>query len=140
MIVLSEEKMQEVADALQSGKSAYIHREHHEVIPMGDPENDPTVDPDVHEILEIRIAEAGDNYIHVDLMPTKESFALLQAYIDRVRDQELWLELGYAIKRPNPFRNFRQLLKKYPEDYERWKRFRNKRVLKYIEEQLAAVE
>jgi hypothetical protein len=132
--------MQQVADALQSGKSAYVHREHHEVIPMGDPENDPSVDPDVHEILEIRIAEAGDSYIHIDLMPTKESLTIQQAYIDRVRDQELWLELGYAIKRPNPFRNFRQLLKKYPEDYARWKRFRNKRMLKYIEEQLALIE
>lgn len=139
MATLSPETIRTIAEALEAGKECYVHREAQEVIALGDPERDPTIDPDEHEMILERIETSREQYLHFERMPTDRSFAVMTAFIDRVRDQELWQELSYAIKRPRPFRNFRKMLETDPEYYQKWLNFRTKRYLAYVEEQLEAM-
>ncbi|MEL6391839.1 MAG: UPF0158 family protein [Bacteroidota bacterium] len=136
MIPINDEQIAEMATAVRRGKEVYVHREHGRVLIADDPERNLQADPEVFEIIMQTVSTDQESYLHIERLSAEAALNIMRAYVDRVRDQELWQALTYALKRPRPFQTFKGELKRYPKSYERWRNFRQKRYEAYVREKL----
>ena len=137
MIELSPADLTEAATAVRRGMEVYIHREHGRMLIADDPERNVRADPEVFEITMQTVNTDPDAYIHVERMPTPDALQVMRDFTDRVRNQELWQALTYALKRPRPFQTFKAELNKFPKNYDRWRAYRQDRYEAYVKETVA---
>ena len=136
MIPITDEQVTEIATAIRRGKEVYVHREHGRVLIADDPERNLQADPEVFEIIMQTVSTDEESYLHIERLSAEAALKIMKGFVDRVRDQELWQNLSYALKRPRPFQTFKGELKKYPKNYDRWRAFRQKRYEAYVREKL----
>ncbi|MCP9237758.1 UPF0158 family protein [Lewinella sp. JB7] len=132
MIQLNDHDINEAATAIRRGMEVYVHREHGRMLIADDPERNVRADPEVFEAVMQDVSIDPDAYIHIERMTAPEAIKVMAAFTDRVRNQELWQALSYALKRPNPFQNFKAELGRFPKNYERWRQFRQQRYSEYV--------
>ena len=138
MIELNANDLNEAATAIRRGMEVYVHREHGRMLIADDPERNVRADPEVFEAVMQDVNTDPDAYVHLERLPAAEAIAIMAAFTDKVRNQELWQALSYALKRPNPFQNFKAELNRYPKNYERWRTFRQEQYTDYVRKALAA--
>lgn len=136
MAQLSDADLNEAATAIRRGMEVYVHREHGRMLIADDPERNVRADPEVFEAIMADVSHDPDAYVHIERMAAAEALKIMADFTDRVRNQELWQALSYALKRPRPFGNFKDELSKFPKNYEKWREFRQVRYRKYVEEAL----
>lgn len=135
---LSDQEINEAATAIRRGMEVYVHREHGRMLIADDPERNVRADPEVFEAIMQDISTDPDAYIHIERMPTAQAIEVMKSFTDRVRNQELWQALSYALKRPRPFQTFKAELNKFPKNYEKWREFRQKKYHEYVTQKLNA--
>lgn len=138
MPTLSDQEINEAATAIRRGMEVYVHREHGRMLIADDPERNVRADPEVFEAIMQDVSTDPDAYIHIERMPTPDALLVMKNFTDRVRNQELWQALSYALKRPRPFQTFKAELNKFPKNYEKWREFRQKKYQEYVTKKLAA--
>ncbi|MBS3782214.1 MAG: hypothetical protein KGY66_08470 [Candidatus Thermoplasmatota archaeon] len=78
-------------------------------------------------------------YIKVPSTDSREGYRDMQDFIQTVDDKDLREKLRIAIDGKGAFRRFKDVLKRYPEERERWFEFKDertrKRVLEWLERQ-----
>lgn len=136
MSLLPEHDLQEAATAVRRGKDVYVHREHGRLLIADDPERNVRADPEVFEAVMADIGNDPDAYVHIERMPAADALKIMAAFTDRVRNQDLWQKLTYALKRPRPFQTFKAELNNYPKAYDKWRKFRQKHYLRYVRTKL----
>lgn len=136
MIQLNDHDLHEAATAIRRGMEVYIHREHGRMLIADDPERNVRADPEVFEAIMQDVSTDPDAYIHVERMPANDALKVMADFTNRVRNQELWQALSYALKRPRPFQTFKAELRKFPKNYERWRDFRQERYAAYVRTKL----
>jgi len=139
-VQLSEEQISEMATAVRRGMEVYVHREHGRLLIADDPERNVRADPEAFEIIMQTVATDPDSYYHLDRMSAQDAIEIMRDFTNRVRDQELWQTLTYALKRPRPFQTFKGELSKYGKAYDKWRQFRQKRYEKYVLAQIAKMD
>ncbi|MBB4077727.1 hypothetical protein GGR28_000328 [Lewinella aquimaris] len=132
MIQLNDHDINDAATAIRRGMEVYIHREHGRMLIADDPERNVRADPEVFEAIMQDVTRDPDAYIHIERMTAPEAIKVMAAFTDRVRNQELWQALTYALKRPNPFQNFKAELARFPKNYEKWREFRQTKYSDYV--------
>lgn len=138
MAQLSDLELNEAATAIRRGMEVYVHREHGRMLIADDPERNVRADPEVFEAIMQDVSTDPDAYIHIERMPTPQAIDVMKAFTDRVRNQELWQALTYALKRPRPFQTFKGELNKFPKNYEKWREFRQIKYREYVSKALSA--
>ena len=136
MIQLNDHDINEAATAIRRGMEVYVHRDHGRMLIADDPERNVRADPEVFEAIMQDVSTDPDAYVHIERLPAPDAIKIMAAFTDRVRNQELWQALTYALKRPNPFQNFKSELRRFPKNYERWRQFRQERYTEYVRESL----
>ena len=138
MPTLSPAELTEAATAIRRGMEVYVHREHGRMLIADDPERNVRADPEVYDIVMDTISQDPDAYVHIERMPPNEAIEVMRAFTDRVRNQELWQNLTYALKRPGPFRTFKAELGRFPKNYDTWRAFRQDKYEDYVRRALDA--
>ncbi|MEM9260333.1 MAG: UPF0158 family protein [Bacteroidota bacterium] len=138
MAQLSEAEINEAATAIRRGMEVYVHREHGRMLIADDPERNVRADPEVFEAIMQDVSTDPDAYIHIERMPTPDALQVMKDFTDRVRNQELWQALSYALKRPRPFQTFKAELAKFPKNYEKWRTYRQQRYQQYVQQAINA--
>ncbi|MGB3800368.1 MAG: UPF0158 family protein [Lewinella sp.] len=136
MTQLNDNDINEAATAIRRGMEVYVHREHGRMLVADDPERNVRADPEIFEAVMQDVSTDPDAYIHIERLPAPDAIKIMAAFTDRVRNQELWQALTYALKRPNPFQNFKAELGRFPKNYERWRQFRQEQYTNYVRESL----
>ena len=137
MINLSPAEVTEAATAIRRGMEVYVHREHGRMLIADDPERNVRADPEVFEIIMQTVGEDPDAYLHIERMAAPDAIEIMRAFTDRVRNQELWQNLTYALKRPRPFQTFKAELSKFPKNYDKWRLFRQEKYEGYVRRHLS---
>lgn len=137
---LSDQEINEAATAIRRGMEVYVHREHGRMLIADDPERNVRADPEVFEAIMQDVSTDPDAYVHIERMPTSQAIEVMKGFTDRVRNQELWQALSYALKRPRPFQTFKAELNKFPKNYDKWREFRQKKYQDYVVKALAEVK
>ncbi len=132
MIQLNDHDLNEAATAIRRGMEVYVHRDHGRMLIADDPERNVRADPEVFEAVMQDINADPDAYVHIERLPAQDAIKIMAAFTDRVRNQELWQALTYALKRPNPFQNFKAELDRFPKNYEKWRQFRQEKYTEYV--------
>lgn len=135
---LSDAEINDAATAIRRGMEVYVHREHGRMLIADDPERNVRADPEVFEAIMQDISTDPDAYIHIERMPTPDALQIMKDFTDRVRNQELWQALTYALKRPHPFQTFKAELEDFPKNYDLWRDYRQVRYRKYVQDVIAA--
>ena len=138
MPTLSEADLNEAATAIRRGMEVYVHREHGRMLIADDPERNVRADPEVFEAVMQDVSTNAESYVHIPRMEAPAALKIMADFTDRVRNQELWQALTYALKRPRPFYTFKGELTKFPKNYEKWREFRQTRYRQYVSETLNA--
>jgi|GEM_PF-1676274 len=138
MAQLSESEINEAATAVRRGMEVYVHREHGRMLVADDPERNVRADPEIFEAIMQDVSNDPDAYIHIERMEAAVAIELMKDFTDRVRNQELWQALSYALKRPRPFQTFKAELEKFPKNYDKWRDYRQVRYREYVVKALAA--
>lgn len=136
MAQLSDAEINEAATAIRRGMEVYIHREHGRMLVADDPERNVRADPEIFEAVMQDVSTDPDAYIHIERMPAADAIQVMRDFTDRVRNQELWQALTYALKRPRPFQTFKGELNKFPKNYEKWREYRQVRYREYVSKAL----
>ena len=135
-MILNDADLNEAATAIRRGMEVFVHREHGRMLVVDDPERNVRADPEVYESTMQYINQDRDAYIHIERLEANAALDIMRAFTDRVRSQELWTALTYALKRPRPFVTFKSELSKFPKNYEKWREFRQREYRKYVEKSL----
>ncbi|MEX2752833.1 MAG: UPF0158 family protein [Candidatus Freyarchaeota archaeon] len=93
---------------------------------------------EIEEIEEKLDAELGKRYIAIPKIEPSEGYEDMEDFIETVQDESLKEKLYIAIDGRGAFRRFKNVLCSYPEERERWFKFKNARVLERVKEWLDA--
>ena len=134
-IQLTSDQINEIAEELECGNRCFYHYASRKVKGLIDRDL-PYYDPlDETEEEWAEIDENVDEYVELQKMNSSESFAVMEAFIDRVSDQRLASRLSRALARPKPFRSFKAEIDE--SDYrEKWFQFKKAKMVEWVEEQV----
>jgi len=121
---LSKEKIKKIAGSLDAGFLCYIHRKTQEtkfIFDFGEFSSD-YID-EISEDLE-EIENNIDEYINIEKMPSRESFQVMEDFLDVVSDKKFRERLLNALNRKSPFSNFKHQLKYNQRIREHWFTFK----------------
>jgi hypothetical protein len=93
---------------------------------------------EIEEIEEKLDEEFGKRYIAIPKIDPSEGYEDMEDFIETVRDENLKEKLYIAIDGRGAFRRFKNVLLNYPEERERWFKFKDARVKERVKEWLEA--
>lgn len=137
MELLSDEQLKKVVDELETGMKCYLHRQTSELIAFPDPDQFPDADDWQQEMDEIEAHP--DDYLEITPMSSRESFRVMERFVDTIDSQAFHNRLLYALDQPKPFRRFKQLIDE-SEYRQQWFSFRESETIKWLREQLALAD
>jgi hypothetical protein len=85
------------------------------------------------ERIEDQLEREPNRYLWVPKLLPQEGYAYMQEFIETVGDPNLQEKLWIAIDGPGAFGRFRRVLSGYPEEQERWFKFKDERVREHVE-------
>jgi hypothetical protein len=135
MKLLSDEQLKKLVDELETGIKCYLHRQTSEVIAFPDPDQFPDTD-DWHQEMDQVEADPND-YLEITPMSSRESFQIMERFINVVDSQAVRNRLLYALNQPKPFQRFKQLIDESGKYRQQWFAFHESRAIKWLRDQLA---
>lgn len=134
---LTDEQIKSIAEDLECGMKVYVHIETKEIKTIADLDNNFYSDEEAwaEEIKEIE--ENYDKYVQFEKMDSRESFRIMEKFIETLKDEELKKKLELGLNLSKPFRNFKDIINNAGEYREKWFEFKNIKYIEYVKEQLA---
>ncbi len=127
----------EIADLLDSGMKCFYH------IPTGEVESHPDdsqdyvdLDEEIWQEVIDKVESDYKNYIKFEKMDSRESFQIMENYVETIDDKNIQQRLEDAIRFRKPFQNFNQMLENFPDLREKWFKYKDDYYRKYVVEQL----
>lgn len=138
MISLKPELVKEIAEMLDCGFKCYVHKETHELITIPDELKHPDMEFEAWEEDIEKLEENFFDYLYIEAMDSRESFSVMEDFIDEVDDKKLKNRLIYALERSKPFKNF-----KYEIDYsgkyrEQWFTFKLQKNIEWVKDRITS--
>ncbi len=98
---------------------------------------DDIMDSDEKELLDDKVEEGfGERYITIPNAESHEGYKDMEDFIGTVKEVKLKEKLYDAIARKGAFRRFKDVLNYYPEERERWFKFKNEKIMERVNEWL----
>jgi hypothetical protein len=136
MIDLTKEQIKEIADNLDSGLKCYYNKITHELKEILDFDANPGADEEPWQEMIDEIEENYSDYVVFEQMGSRESFNVMEDFIEEVDNIEFKKRLSWALSRSHPFRNFKDEIDYQGEYRERWFKFKTGKYIEYVEKQI----
>lgn len=133
MASLRDDQLKKIVDELETGMKCYLHRQTGEIIAFPDPDQFPDTDAWQQEIDQVETD--ADDYLEITPISGRESFRVMERFVDTIDSQAFRNRLLYALDQPKPFRRFKQLVDE-SEYRQYWFSFRESETIKWLREQL----
>jgi CRP-like cAMP-binding protein len=133
-VVISPKVIKEIAEYLDAGMKCYYH------IATGSVEYCPDEPFELESWQDIidKIEENPDDYIAFEAMESRESFRMMENFIESIEDSNTRQRFEDAIAYRKPFQNFKQLLANYPDLRQKWFTYKEQGFIAWVQEQLDA--
>jgi cobalamin biosynthesis Mg chelatase CobN len=82
------------------------------------------------------IEENFDKYFQFERMDSRESFQVMEDFVETVDDKRLREKLELGLSLSKPFRNFKDIIDDENEYRTRWFEFRDARNIEFVKEQI----
>ncbi|MEL7121854.1 MAG: UPF0158 family protein, partial [Bacteroidota bacterium] len=136
--LFTKDQIKEIAEQLGVGMKCYINQETDEIKIMVD-FDDPYVNMEFWEEDKEELESNWGSYYEVDKMPSRNSFMIMEEFIELVNDRRLKERLIWALNQRKPFRNFKYEVE--GSTYrEKWFKFKDEANYKWVERQIKGYE
>lgn len=133
MIKVSKEQIKEIADLLDSGLKCYYNLKTHEVLSIIDFDTNYYADPTDWEDIINELEDNYADYFEFERMTSRESFQVMEDFIDEIQDEALRKRLVWSLNRSHPFRNFKDEIDYNGEYREAWFQFKQAKYIEHVE-------
>ncbi|OGU81898.1 MAG: hypothetical protein A2W11_09140 [Ignavibacteria bacterium RBG_16_35_7] len=133
---LTEEQIKSIAEELEAGLKVYLNIETKEIKSIIDFDNNfyADMEPWAEDIKEI---EANyDKYLEIENMDSRESYQVMEEFIETIEDEELRKKLELGLSLSKPFRNFKDIIDDENEYRIKWFSFKSAKYIESVKEQL----
>ena len=135
MLHLSPEKINEIAEEIDSGCRCYINSSTGNFISIPkdyDLDDTGAWDNDIKEI-----ERNANKYFEIEPMSSKDTFNIMELFIDSIESgSKIKFELIDAIRRPKPFRHFRSIIDASGTIRENWFDFKKMKLIEHVKRRL----
>ncbi|MBC7773911.1 MAG: hypothetical protein H7246_00625 [Phycisphaerae bacterium] len=106
-----EEIIKEIAERNDTGEVVFLHKQTHEILSYPAPDRSGYNEYDylAEEVLAITDA-APDLYIQFDPPDTRESYKIMEGFVETLQNEKLKVLLLGSLNSKKPFRNFRNAI------------------------------
>lgn len=136
MIKLTKEQINEIYQDLDCGFLCYYNTETGEIKSLPDFDSNPDADEEMWEEDIEEINSNFDKYVEFEQMSSRDSFRVMEAFVDEVEDETIQNLLTDGLNRPKPFHNFKFVIDNSGEYRDKWFKFKEKKICEWIEEQV----
>jgi len=131
---LTDEKIAEVADLLESGMICFVHRTTGRIAFHPD-EDDLYFDPEPWQDVIDKIENDEDHYVRLEKMDSQRGFRVMEGFAHSLSDTHFRYKLLDQLSRRHPFQHFKRLID--ASDYRQdWFAFKKKAYLDWVKWQL----
>ncbi|MDP2362329.1 MAG: UPF0158 family protein [Ignavibacteria bacterium] len=133
---LTEEQIKHIAEELEIGFNVYLNIETKEIksILAFDDSGLADMEPWEEDIKEIE--KNYDKYLQFEKMDSRESFKVMEDFVETVEDEELRKKLDLGLSLSKPFRNFKDIIDCENEYRKKWFAFKSARYVEFVKERL----
>ncbi|RYY99920.1 MAG: hypothetical protein EOO11_03360 [Chitinophagaceae bacterium] len=129
--------LKRISEELMSGFNVFLHRETSEVVTIRDTdlfmdEEDPWGDD------RKKVDTERDMYLEFEPMESRDSYRMMQDFINQLDDARLADRLANAIEKKRPFAHFKAEIDNSGPYREKWFQFRDQSYLEWAKEQWEA--
>ena len=137
MIKLTEEQISDIAQDLEAGLKCFIHKVTGEVKTLPDELNgNMEIDEELWQDVIDEIDNDEENFIVIEGMDSRESYMLMEKFIDTLEDKQIIARLTNAINVPKPFHTFRYELDYSDEYLKKWYAFKSQQMIEWVKKHL----
>ncbi|MBL0106345.1 MAG: hypothetical protein IPP52_03360 [Ignavibacteria bacterium] len=137
MIKLTEEQISDIAQDLEAGLKCFIHKVTGEVKTLPDELNgNMEIDEELWQDVIDEIDNDAENFIVIEGMDSRESYMLMEKFIDTLEDKQIIARLTNAINVPKPFHTFRYELDYSDEYLKKWYAFKSQQMIEWVKKHL----
>ena len=137
MIKLTEEQISDIAQDLEAGLKCFIHKVTGDVKTLPDELNsNMEMDEELWQDVIDEIDNDAENFIVIEGMDSRESYILMEKFIDTLEDKQIAARLTNAINVPKPFHTFRYELNYSDEYLQKWYAFKSQQMIEWVKKHL----
>jgi hypothetical protein len=133
---LTEEQIKYIAEELETGFNVYLNIETKEIKSIIDFDNNIYADTEAWEEDIKEVEENYDKYFGFEKMDSKESFQVMEEFVETVEDGKLKEKLELGLSLSKPFRNFKDIIDNENEYRKKWFAFKSAKYIEFVKEQL----
>ena len=137
MIKLTDEQISDIAQDLEAGLKCFIHKVTGDVKTLPDELNsNMEMDEELWQDVIDEIDNDEENFIVIEGMDSRESYMLMEKFIDTLEDKQIIARLTNAINVPKPFHTFRYELNYSDEYLQKWYAFKSQQMIEWVKKHL----
>ncbi len=136
IVAYMEEIIKEIAELLDIQEVVFLHKETHEILayPIADGPTDEEFDYIEQEVMEVINADP-DNYIRFDPLNSRDSFQMMEDFVETIKNVRLKNRLIDALSIKKPFRSFRNAVED-EEILDDWYAYKDAYLQMYVSDKL----
>jgi hypothetical protein len=100
---MEKEKIKDIAENLDIGMKCFVHLETKEIKFIPDFDKHPCMDSEVRSADNKEIENNLGAYLEIDGMDSRDSFRVMEDFVDTVENENLKEKLVDSLHRPKPF-------------------------------------
>ena len=135
-IHISAERVKEIAEYLDAGMLCFYHISTSTIDYYPDPLKNNMQEEELWKDVMDKIDVHCDEYIRFEGMDSRESFMLMQSFIEAKCPIHLQERFSKAITHKKPFQHFKSLLLDYPDLREDWFVYKNQQYIAFVQNQI----
>jgi len=135
MLKLSDELVQDIANNIDMEMICYLNIKTMEPTYVFPEKFSECLDEDLDEASEF-VYEHKEDFIKIEKPDSHTSYKFMEAFIETITDDRIAERLSDAISFAKPFRNFKDILARYPDVQKEWYAFKNKKYIEYIKSEI----
>lgn len=128
------ENIKEIAEQLECGFRAYIHKKTRQLLFVPDENNFSDIDSWEEELEQLE--NNFTDYWEIDKWSSSEAFEIMSEFADRMTDYNLQTRLFDALRKNKPFKEFKYVIDISGDFRQQWFAFKNKWQEEYVARQL----
>lgn len=130
------DNIKEIAEQLDCGFLAFIHKTSGQLLFVPDENNLTDIDLDTWDE-ELELLENNfTDYYKIDKWTSSEAFEIMSEFADQISDPELKSRLFDALRKNKPFREFKFIIDNSGDFRQQWFDFKNKSQQDFVAKQL----
>jgi hypothetical protein len=133
---MDKKTIKDIVGHLDCGMKCFIHSETREIKIIPDADKHTDMDLDAWSDIIKEINSNFDHYIQIEGIDSRDSFRVMENFIDTVDHERLREKLVDALSWRKPFQNFKITIDNSGAYRERWFQFQENALMEWVESQL----